>query len=105
MLTTRALIIAGALLAAALPVGSSAAPADDGAHPQRSEQACREAWNRSEASSSCRLRFLHFFPADFCKLGGDCSTADGGMNPFTEQTRLENVPLYRNCGGQLGFNC
>ncbi len=104
MITTRALFIGGVLLAALSPARSTAEPAGD-SHARHSEQACRQAWHQSEASRSCSLRFMYFFPADFCKLGGDCATPDGGTSPFSETMRLENVPLLRNCGGQLGAHC
>lgn len=105
MKTSRTLTISAILFAAASSALSAAPAWADGERPPSSAQACSDAWHQSEASSSCSLRFVYFFPADFCKLGVDCRAADGGVNPDETQTRLPNVPLLKNCDGRLGFIC
>ena len=69
------------------------------------QQTCQTAWYQSEASRSCSLNYMYSFPPDFCKVSADCVKQDGGTQANVEQTRLQNLPAFRNCNGRLGFVC
>jgi len=66
---------------------------------------CQQAFNRSPAASDgCEFAGAGY-DNGICSFGASCMRPDGSSHLNRESTRLENMHLWVNCGGNLRFRC
>lgn len=66
---------------------------------------CQSEFSKSPAASGgCRLGGVGF-QNGICAFGATCVRPDGSEQYNQLSTALDNMSLFRNCAGRLGFIC